>query len=455
MNLTKVWQVARREFLATVSTRAFIFGLLFLPAMLTFTFTVVPRLMNQRNRPIEGQILVIDDSGRAAPEIARALSAEALTARRDAAARQLAAQLPDSVRGFAAAGTQQAFGVIPNLTVEQRPGPFAVDEARRWLLDTAEGRKHLAVIAVRRDAVDRDAAGGDFGSYALYVPVNVDNRLENTLYDGVRDALVALRASAQGLNIADVQSMLNVTRARAVTLSTGADRTTEVATFARALPFIFLGLMFMGIMIGGQGLLTTTIEEKSSRVVEVMLSAVSPLELMTGKLLGYMAVSLVAMSVYLALGLMALASFAMLGLIEPSLIVYLLVFFAVAYVFNGAVMVAVGAAVNDLREAQSLMTPVTVVTILPWLLASPIAQNPSSPLAIVMSFLPPFNIFGMLLRIASTAPPPAWQVWLSIGIGALASGIVVIGAAKIYRIGLLMYGKPPDFATLMRWVRAA
>jgi ABC-type Na+ efflux pump permease subunit len=341
------------------------------------------------------------------------------------------------------------------LTVEQRPGPFSLDDTRQWLLDKDAVPRHLAVVAIRSDAIDRPAGSPDFGGYTLYVPVSPDNRLDAIVYDGIREALVAVRARAQGVNITDVQSMLRVARANSITVSPEGQRTTNVANFGRALPFIFLGLMFMGVMIGGQGLMTTTIEEKSSRVVEVMLSAVSPLELMMGKLLGYMAVSLLAMAVYIGLGVMALTTFAMLGLLDASLIVFLLVFFVVAYLLNGAVMIAVGAAVNDLREAQSLMTPVTVVLMLPWLLATPILQNPSSTFAIVMSFLPPFNTFGMLLRLTSSAPPPAWQAWVSALIGLAAVGVVMVAAAKVYRIGLLMYGKPPDFATLMRWVRAA
>jgi ABC-type Na+ efflux pump permease subunit len=117
-------------------------------------------------------------------------------------------------------------------------------------------------------------------------------------------------------------------------------------------------------------------------------------------------------------------------------------------------MMAIGAAVNELREAQSLMMPVTVMLMLPWFLWIPISRDPSSALSIAVSFIPPINTFGMLLRLSSTEPPPVWQVWLSIAIGVAFVYVAIWCAARVFRIGLLLTGKPPDFRTLWRWIRA-
>jgi ABC-type Na+ efflux pump permease subunit len=208
-------------------------------------------------------------------------------------------------------------------------------------------------------------------------------------------------------------------------------------------------------MFGGQGMLTTTVEEKSNRVIEVLLSAVSPVELMGGKMLGHMGISLLAMSLYLGMGLAVLAAFSLFGELDVLLILYLLIFFFIAFFTIGSFMMAIGAAVNDMREAQSLMMPLMFVMMVPWFLMMPIARDPNSTLAVVVSFVPPLNSFGMLLRLGSSTPPPAWQVWLSIGIGAAAAYGALWVAAKVFRVGLLMFGKPPDLKTLIRWIRAA
>jgi ABC-2 type transport system permease protein len=187
----------------------------------------------------------------------------------------------------------------------------------------------------------------------------------------------------------------------------------------------------------------------------VLLSAVSPIELMAGKILGQMGVSLVALGLYLALGMAALLSFALLGVLEPSLVFYLVVFFVITYLVIGSLMAAIGASVNEMKEAQSLMGPVMIILIIPWVLVGPISLDPNSTFSVAMSFLPPVNTFAMLTRMTSSAPPPLWQVWLSIGVGVASVFAAVWFASKVFRVGLLMYGKPPDLATLIRWARSA
>ena len=124
-------------------------------------------------------------------------------------------------------------------------------------------------------------------------------------------------------------------------------------------------------------------------MVEVLLSAVSPMELMVGKILGQLAVGLLVLALYLGLGLIALLSFASLGLLDPTLIVFLLVFYLLAYFSVGAFMAAVGSSVNELREAQGMMTPVMLIIMIPWFLWMPISRDPNSVLATVLTFVPP------------------------------------------------------------------
>jgi ABC-type Na+ efflux pump permease subunit len=231
----------------------------------------------------------------------------------------------------------------------------------------------------------------------------------------------------------------------------GESRTNEVANLF--VPGGFMMLLLLSVLTGGQYLLMSTIEEKSNRIMEVLVAAVSPFELMTGKILGQMGVGLLVLAIYAVLGFAALALFAALGVLDPWLLVFLLVFYLLAYLTIGALMAAIGSAVNDVREAQSFMMPVMLLTMLPWLLWMPILRDPNGTLATVLSFIPPVGNFVMLLRLSSTAAPPMWQVLLSIVVSAAGVWAALWFASKVFRVGILVSGKPPTFATLVRWAR--
>jgi len=142
-------------------------------------------------------------------------------------------------------------------------------------------------------------------------------------------------------------------------------------------------------------------------------------------------------------------------LIELSTIGLIFVYFILAYFMFASLMAAIGSAVNDLREAQSLMTPVIMLMMLPYIFFMPVIRAPSSMLSVVLSFIPPVSPFIMIMRVASTDPPPVWQVALSIAVNAVAVVFFLWLAAKIFRVGLLMFGKPPNLRTLVKWVRMA
>jgi len=286
------------------------------------------------------------------------------------------------------------------------------------------------------------------------VPPNLDDRAAGEIQRGLQEAIVSARLQVRSLDPALIDAIIRIPPVQSVTV-TRTDQHQTVQAFNILLPAAFGVLLLMGVMGGGGQLLTTMVEEKSSRVVEVLLSAVSPMELMAGKLLGQMAASLIGMSLYIAMGIALLAFFALFGLLNFSLIFYLLIFFVITYTLMGSLMMAVGAAANDMKEAQGLLAPLTIVFIIPWILWMPISRDPGSTWSVAMSFIPPVNTFAMLLRMASNVPPPLWQVWLSTAIGVGSAYGAVWFAAKIFRIGLLMYGKPPNLATLIRWAREA
>lgn len=457
-SLRRIGLVAGREFMAAVLNKGFVIGLLMMPAIIAILILVFPRVLNRNAPPVRGEVAIIDPTGQVAGALRGALTREAITTRRRESAARVLQNTPAIVRDAASspAALDRAVGVPPELTILDRPADADVQREKQWLRAPAGdgGGRHLAIIAVQPDAVVPAAGSTQYGSYELFVPENIDDRLESELYDAIRESLVTARIRAHDLNREEVEAVMNVRRANSVTVAAGAERQTNLA-FNRALPFVFAGLLVFGVMIGGQTLLTQTVEEKSNRVIEVLLSAVSPIELMAGKILGQMGVSMLVLALYVGIGLFALMSFAMLGLLDPLLIVYLVLFFLISYLLFAAVFSAVGAAVNEMREAQSLMTPVMLLLMAPWMFATVIGREPNSTFSVALSFIPPVNTFAMMIRLGSATPPPTWQVLSTMLVGLVAAAGVTWFAAKVFKVGLLMHGKAPDMRTLVRWARQA
>jgi ABC-type Na+ efflux pump permease subunit len=464
--MKKILYVAQREFLATAGTRAFIVGILVTPIVIGVLILLVPWFAREDPPAIAGSVAVIDPTGQVAPGLATYLAPARIEKRRQDAYRRIQEAMPSALRSTGGmpgpespAGAQAAgslLGKVPQLRVEPLD-PGAGVEAAKAVLTSAAGRgaagdARLALVVVHADAIRKSPGADRFGTYDLFVRAKLDDRVIEEIDDGVRDAIVGARVSLAGLDRTRIEDLTTVGRVSSKTVTAeGEGRTSEILN--RLIPMALMGLLLMSVLMSGQYLLTTTIEEKSNRVVEVLLSAVSPMELMVGKILGQFAVGLLVLALYLGLGLIAMLSFASLGLLDPALIAYLLVFYLLAYFSVGAFMAAIGSAVNELREAQGLMTPVMMIIMIPWFLWMPISRDPNSLLAVVLTFVPPISNFVIMLRLASSTPPPLWQTLLAILAGAAGVYASLWFAARVFRIGLLMYGKPPNVATLVRWAR--
>lgn len=462
--MSKIVQVAVREFLSTVATKGFIIGVLITPILIGLMILLMPILMDETPPRILGEVAVIDPTGEVAPVLDEYLDPEAIASRREELVAKAQEAQPEAMKPLQQAPGQSqtqemalaaVLGEVPDLDVQSLPPSADVEAEKQPLFagDVQDGGR-LALVVVHPDAVRAPGDSLEFGSYELYVREKLDDRIVDEIRGGLRSAIVSARVEAYGLDQDLIQAISKVPRVPSTTVTVeGEKETNEVLNML--LPAGFMLLLLTSVFTGGQYLMTTTIEEKSSRVVEVLLSAVSPMQLMTGKVIGQMGVGFVILALYAGMGAAAMVSFAMFGLIDPWLLFYLVVFFVIAYFVIASLMAAIGAAVNEMREAQTLMTPIMVMMMLPWLLWLPITRNPDSTFAVVTSFLPPINTFVMLLRMTSTTPPPLWQVWLSIAVGAVSAWAAVWFAAKVFRIGLLMFGKPPNLATLIRWARMA
>ena len=450
LSLRRVGLVAARDYKTSVTSRGFLIGLLITPVMMVMFFVLIPRILNSRTPQVAGEVAVIDATGKVTAQLQQALLPAEIVARREREATN-----PPPKAGTAAPAAAANGPPIPALTVTALAPDADVQASKTWLVQSRDARpQHLAVVVMQDDAVARRAGAPAFGSYDLYTSSHLDDATEGTLRDSVRAALVAARLHSDGLDATAISRVQQVFQPNAVVVAADGEHSGSRGV-ARFLPFASGILIFIGVITAGQILMTSTVEEKSSRVIEVLLAAVSPLELMYGKLLGQLGTGLTMTAVYVLMGAYLLAQFSLAGLLDPMLIVYVLVFYIFTFLVFGSLMLTIGSAVNQMADAQSLLGPMMILLAGGYALTPIIGAAPNSSFSVTMSYLPFINTFAMMARVASSSPPPAWQVWSTLLVSAVTASGVVWFAAKVFKIGLLMHGKPPSLGTLIKWARMA
>lgn len=241
------------------------------------------------------------------------------------------------------------------------------------------------------------------------------------------------------------------------------EESTKADTARQWAPMGFAYVLWLSIFTIAQMLMTNTIEEKSSRIIEVLLSSVSPLQLMMGKIFGIAitgllmvgswTLSFVLIFKYLPnllqlkfdLPLDQIAS-------DPVLLASFLIYFTLGYLFYASLLVGVGAACDTLKEAQNLMGPISIVMMIPLMAIVFLVQDPNSRLAVIMSYIPPFTPFVMMNRAAG--PPSVFEYVTTTALLLVSIAVVMWAAAKVFRVGILMSGKAPSFKDIIVWIKA-
>lgn len=220
-------------------------------------------------------------------------------------------------------------------------------------------------------------------------------------------------------------------------------------------------ILYISILVYGMYVMRGVIEEKQSRIIEVLLSSVKPFQLMLGKVTGIGLVSLTQVSIWVG-SIMAITTFAAAQAIAfgdfkfprvpVSLVFFFLIFFVLGYFLYATMYAIVGAIVSNEEDGQQAQLPITMCLVLPYIFSSFVLSKPDSLFSVILSMIPLFSPILMFMRI-TVQQPPWWQIALSIGllIGSVFGSIWL--AAKIYRVGVLMYGKRPSLPELFKWLK--
>ena len=447
--ITRVMLVAWREFRYTALTKAFLIGAVGVPIGMFGLMLLLPMMMSGKAAAIEGKIVVVSSAAELIPAADTALDEQDgmsfLGNRADREGK--AAPLPGgTVAAVAGAASESAdFHVEFELASPGEDIEALKEQVRQGTL--------LAVAQIPDSLLSAQRTEPAEAGF-LYVSSSASPKHTVIFSRALRDAVLQVRIRRSGANHEQLAALMARPDLESVRLAEDGGEAHEDFGTRLMIPMGFMMLIWIATFASANQLLTTTIEEKSSKVMEVLLSALSPLELLGGKILGQAAVAGVMLLLYGAAGLGGLASLAMMDLITPLTVVLLLIYGTMAYFMVAALMAAVGSAVSDLREAQSLVGPAMMIVMVPLILWLPISENPNGVLAVICSFIPPAMPFVMVLRTAAAAEPvPGWQIAATIVWGGFATVAMIWLAARIFRVGVLMQGKPPTPAQLLRWAR--
>jgi ABC-2 type transport system permease protein len=329
-------------------------------------------------------------------------------------------------------------------------------------------------VSAQRDELDRKVVAGEIDSW-----IWLDRESLETSSVDYHAASVANFQTQERLNraLSRVFATARLTEAgfdaaRVVELTRPVDletlRVTEEGTrkeqgFAGFLvAYLLFFLLYLAVAIYGSLVMNGVLEEKGTRIIEVLLATTTSKELLVGKLVGISLAGLTQLGVWsVAIG--ALTSPAVVGAlaggrtdviptVAPSVLVHFLLLFLLGFLVYASFYAAIGAATNSVQEAQPFTGLVAPFLIGPMLFMMPVINDPDSTLAVVMSLIPPFTPLLMLLRIV-VKTPPAWQIALGYALTTAFVYFMLALCARIYRVGILMYGKRPTFGELARWLR--
>src|SRR6185312_2811144 len=288
------------------------------------------------------------------------------------------------------------------------------------------------------------------------------------LQRAVSNALVGVRLGKSGVDAALVKQAMKPADMNTTKVSDG-KLTGQSGAESYMIAFFMAFLLYMAILVYGQQTMTSVIEEKTSRIMEVLTSSLTSFEMLLGKVLGVGSAGLAQMAIWggtvfvqssqrtplaamFGMSADAAQSFPIPSM-PPGLLVVFLLYFALGFMLYGALYAAIGAMCNTVQETQQYAIFVTMFIMVGFFAVFALVKDPTGPLGITMSYIPFFAPFTMPVRWSLTSVPPL-ELALSLALMVVALLACVWLAARIYRTGILMYGKKPSWRELWRWVRA-
>jgi len=421
--MRKVWLVVKREYLVRIRSKVFIFTTIGLP-VLSAGLLIIPMMLATRESDHTLKIALLDDAG---------------------FSKTIAAGFTQKLKNG-----QPLFQLIR--TIEQ---PQSDQQARDELANQVRQGALDCYLVVPKGVLEGKAV-------EFHTQNPGDFQTEAAIHGAVDHAVISQRLSSRGVQIDNLSELIRGVDFTLVKVGKGGESEEKGQTFAVAI--IVVMVLYVTLLVYGVTTMRSVLEEKNTRVVEILASSARPSQLLTGKILGVAGVGFTQFLIWTITAVLisayggAMAAAIKPGAsmpqfhIPPSLLIYAVLFFLAGYFLYASLYAAVGAMVSSDEEAQQVQMPVTLLVVVAFLLYPAVMRDPASRLSVVASLLPFFSPILMVLRIGLQTPP-FWQIALALALSVAATIGVVYVAAKVYRVGILMYGKRPSLVELLKWLK--
>jgi ABC-2 type transport system permease protein len=359
-------------------------------------------------------------------------------------------------------------GLIFDKLLDQMDGKLS-DGSRQYLF------KNISTNSMNPDSAQQKAKNKILSERIdgyLFIPSDVENSLHIEYYarnvgnfdlnrqirHAVNEILDDYRLRQSGLDPEMIKQLISRVELATIKIKEGEEEKEGSFIGDYFVTLAFVMILYVTILIYGNMMMRGVLQEKNSRVIEILLSSASPFQLMLGKIIGLGSVGLTQYLIWSIIG--ALLAFygsaitgstAMLLSLDPLIFVYFILFFVLGYFLFATLYAGIGAITNSDQEAQQASFPLVFLIIIPLILMTFVVKNPESTLSTVLSIIPFFAPILMFTRVNISAPP-ALEIWGTIILLILTILGFIWIVARIYRIGILMYGKKPTLSELQRWI---
>jgi ABC-2 type transport system permease protein len=421
----RILLVAKRDYLASVRTKAFLIGLLIAPLLFGGSFLATVLLKGQPTKQVR-RVGVLDRTGTAAAIVVENIKEQNL---RDGFDKHTGAQ------------------IMPKYEFEIVASDLKDPDAQRLALSSrVRGKDLFGFLEIGPTSAKWYSNEGGFGE--------TDRWLAGPVNDGLR----RIRLSRMGLNGKQLDQALSQVPLESMNLVARDPKTGQIVPARKrgiaegfAAPFVLAMLFFMIVLLTSAPMLGAVAEDKVQRVFEMLLVSASPLDVIGGKVLAAVGTALTSSIFYVIGALVLLETLAIVGLAPLTIMPWFFLYLVAEVIILASMAIALGAACSSTRDAENLKMIVIMPVMIPMLFLTTVLQEPNGTFATAMSLFPLFTPILMLVRQASPGGIPGWQPWLGLAGVFVATIVISWMASRIFRVAILSQGKTPNLAELARW----